>query len=231
MQANAEQPPGLKMPVNADGFETCRRRILPEALARAPFEGWTGVMVDAAARSAGVDQAAQKAAFPYGIRDLLWYWSGETDRAMLEAMAAPEFSGLKIREKVSFAVRARLDALRPDKEAARRAAALLALPSYGLLGARLSWKTADVIWRGLGDKSTDFNFFSKRGILTGVWASTFAHWLGDDSNDEAATNAFLDARIENVMQIEKAKARIRDLSLDPKMPIEFLARLRYPARP
>ena len=148
---------------------------------------------------------------------------------MTDAMKAPEFATLKIRQKVAFAVRARLDEIRPHKEAARRAAAMLALPTFGLLGPRLAWQTSDAIWRGLGDKSTDFNFYSKRGILTGVWTSTFARWLSDDSEGEAATHSFLDARIENVMQIEKAKAKMRELDLDPAKPISWLAKLRYPA--
>ena len=32
------------------------------------------------------------------------------------------------------------------------------------------------------------------------------------------------------MQIEKAKAEIRKLNIDPKKPVEWLAKLRYPAR-
>lgn len=212
-----------------DGFEPVRAAVLPAMLARATFEGWTGQALKAAAQDADISDSALKAAFPGGVRDVLHYWSLTTDEQMREAMKAPEFSALKIREKVAFAVRARLDLLRTHKEAARRAAALTALPPYGLLGAKLAWNTADAIWRGLGDASTDFNFYSKRGILTGVWTSTFARWLADDAQDEAATKAFLDARIENVMQIEKAKARIRKLGLDPAKPIEMLSRLRYPA--
>ena len=61
----------------------------------------------------------------------------------------------------------------------------------------------------MGDASTDFNFYSKRAILSGVLSATFARWLGDDSDDEAATKAFLAARIDNVMQFEKLKARVR----------------------
>jgi len=212
-----------------DGFEPARTMILAEALKLAPFDGWTQLMLRRAAAEAGVDRPVLKAAFPRGVADVLRFWSERADAAMLEAMAAPAFSELRIREKVAFAVRARLDALAPDKEAARRAAALMVLPPYGLVGAQLAWRTADTVWRGLNDKSTDFNYYSKRGILTGVWTSVFARWLADDSVDQASTNAFLDARIENVMQIEKAKARVKKLGLDPKAPIEFLARLRYPA--
>ena len=213
---------------NIDGFEPARRKLLDAALIWAAFDGWNGAMMDKAARGAGLEPSVVAAAFPGGARDLLRYWSIRADEAMRDAMADPAFSDLKIREKVAFAVNARLDVLRPHKEEARRAAALLALPISGLLGAQLAWKTADAIWRGLGDKSTDFNFYSKRGILTGVWTSVFARWLADDSEDEAATQAFLDARIANVMEIEKAKGRIRKLGLDPAAPIRALAKLRYP---
>ena len=213
---------------NIDGFEPARRRLLDAALIEAAFDGWNGAMMDKAARAAGLEPGVAAAAFPGGVSDLLRYWSIRTDEAMAEAMAGPDFAALKIREKVAFAVNARLDVLRPHKEAARRAAALLALPTSGILGAQLAWKTADAVWRGLGDTSTDFNFYSKRGILTGVWTSTMARWLADDSDDEAATQDFLAARIANVMEIEKAKAQIRKLGLDPAAPIRALAKMRYP---
>ncbi|MEZ5891622.1 MAG: COQ9 family protein [Parvularculaceae bacterium] len=217
-----ERPP-------ADGFEPVREAVLPALLAEAAFSGWTGSALDKAAGAAGVKTAALRAAFPGGIADALRYWSMTADEAMTAAMAGPDFAALKIREKVAFAVRTRLGQLRPHKEAARRAAATLALPVYGTLGAELAWKTADAVWRAMNDKSTDFNFYSKRAILSGVWLSTLARWLADDSADEKPTEDFLAARIDNVMQIEKAKAKLRDLNFDPADPIAWLAKLRYPA--
>ena len=213
---------------NYDGFSEAREKILRQILKKALFDGWTGRALSSAARDAGVDSATLKAAFPRGIHDVLRYWSSETDAAVLTAMSGEEFAALKIREKVAFGVRARLDELRPHKEAVRRAAAYLALPLNGKLAASLTWNVADTIWRGLGDKSTDFNYYSKRTILSGVWTSTFARWLADDSEDEAATLSFLDARIDNVMQIEKVKSKAKKFGFDPSVPIGFLARLRYP---
>ncbi|WP_411818470.1 COQ9 family protein [Hyphococcus sp. DH-69] len=217
--ANSDRP--------VDGFEDERALILEKLLPLVPFDGWTDTALKLAAREAGVEDATIRAAFPRGAIDAIRAWSARSDERMRKAMEAPEFKGLKIREKVAFAIRARLDAIRPDKEAARRAAAMLALPIYAPLAADLAWKTSDVIWRGLGDQSTDFNFYSKRGILTAVWTSTLARWLSDDDPSEAATHAFLDARIENVMQIEKVKAKVRDLNIDPTKPLEWLAQFRY----
>ncbi len=136
----------LKTPENSgksaeiDGFDKVRAALLAQLLTIAAFDGWTSKSLEQAASDAGIDPAMRRAAFPAGIGDVLRYWSEAADAEMTAAMASPEFAGLKIRQKVAFAVRARLDTLRPHKEAARRAAALMALPVHGLLGARLAWK-------------------------------------------------------------------------------------------
>jgi ubiquinone biosynthesis protein COQ9 len=105
---------------------------------------------------------------------------------------------------------ARIEALRPHKEAARRAAAFLTLPPHAALGARLVWRTVDAMWRAVGDTATDFNFYTKRGILAGVYSSTLMRWLTDTSADEHETTAFLAGRIENVMTFEKFKAQAKE---------------------
>ncbi len=211
-------------------FEAERRDILARALRLAPFEGWTSVMLRRAAAQAQVDKSVLAAAFPGGVRDLLQLWSEMLDAEMAAAMKGDAFAEKRIRDKVASAIRARIDAIGPaNKEAARRAAAMLALPLYAGLSTRLVWRTVDTVWRGLGDVSTDFNFYSKRAILAGVWTTTLARWLADDSENAAATDTFLKARIDNVMQIEKIKAQANKLALDPKGPIRLLARLRYRA--
>lgn len=218
------------MTTREDGFEGARERVLARALERAPFEGWTRAMLQRAGADAGASRPTLAAAFPKGAADLLAFWSEKADAAMAEKMTAPDFAVRRIRDKVGLAVRARLDALRPYKEAARRAAATLALPIHASLGMRLVWKTADTIWRGLGDKSTDFNFYTKRAILAGVWTTTLARWLADDTPDETKTSDFLAARIDNVMQYEKAKGKLREAGLDPAKPAGWLAKLRYPGK-
>ncbi len=67
----------------------------------------------------------------------------------------------------------------------------------------------DDIWFAAGDRSTDWNFYSKRGLLAGVFSSTLLVWLNDDSEGLAETRAFLDRRIGNVMQIPKVTQRLR----------------------
>ncbi|MEJ0043913.1 MAG: COQ9 family protein [Rhizomicrobium sp.] len=110
---------------------------------------------------------------------------------------------------MAAAVMARIEAVRPHKEAARRAAAFLTLPPHAALGASLVWRTADAMWRAAGDTSTDFNFYTKRGILAGVYTATMMRWFTDTSADESETTKFLSQRIENVMTFEKFKAQAK----------------------
>lgn len=212
----------------SDPFDAVRARLSPAALKAAVFEGFTPKMMANAAKEAGVSAAELAAAFPKGALGLIEYWSAMADRAAAAALTDEGAQGLKIREKVALGVEARIAFLRPDKEAARRAAAFLALPPHAPTAARLVWNAADAIWRAMGDPSTDFNFYSKRAILSGVISSTMARWFADDSEGEAETTSFLRARIENVMQFEKLKAKVRDSGFDPAGMWGWLAKARYP---
>ena len=116
--------------------------------------------------------------------------------------------GLRYRDKVARAVRTRIEASE-DKEAVRRGMTLFSLPMYAADGTRALWNTADAIWSALGDTSDDFNWYTKRATLSGVYSSTVLYWLGDDSPASQETWAFLDRRIDDVMRIEKAKATAR----------------------
>lgn len=211
-------------------FDVVRDAILAEVLKAAAFDGFTPLALERAARAAGRSKADLAAAFSGGTTEMLRWWSHRADAAAAAAAGERREPPLKIREKVAAGIEGRIAFLRPHKEAARRAAAYLALPHNAPEAARLVWATADAIWRAMGDPSTDFNFYSKRAILSGVWSSTFARWLADDSVDEAATKAFLAARIDNVMQFEKFKARVRDSGFDPEGMFGWLAKTRYPDR-
>jgi len=141
---------------------------------------------------------------------------------MLARLAETDLEALRYRDRVALAVRLRLEAV--DPELVRRGAALFALPQHGGLGARLVWDTADAIWGALGDSSRDYNWYTKRATLSGVYSATALYWLGDQSPEHADTWAFLDRRIEGVLKFEKAKASLMKLPVLPGL----LARVSAP---
>jgi ubiquinone biosynthesis protein COQ9 len=190
--------------------DNVKAALLEAALKHVVFDGFSDKALARAAEETGLGKEAVARLFPHGPLSLVEAFSDSADAAMEGSLAAMDLKAMKIRARIAAAVMARIEALRPHKEAARRAAAFLTLPPHAALGARLVWRTVDAMWRAVGDTATDFNFYTKRGILAGVYSSTLMRWFTDTSADEHETTAFLAGRIENVMTFEKFKAQAKE---------------------
>ncbi len=204
--------------------------LLKAAATHVPFDGWTQTSFDAATRDAGVAPGVARAVFPRGAVDLALAFHAAGDAAMLARLAEADLGQMRFRDRIAAAVRFRLEAVE-DREMVRRGMALFALPQHATDGARAIWQTCDHIWTALGDTSDDINWYTKRATLSGVYGSTVLYWLGDDSEGHTATWEFLDRRIDDVMQIEKAKAKVRDSPLLTRVlagPLDLISRIRAP---
>lgn len=204
-----------------------RARILEAFPVHAARLGWTGQAFKAACEEVQLSEGEAALACPRGAADLFDAFADRADQAMLEALGELDLPSMRIREKVKAAVQLRLEAQAPYKDAARAMTRALASPLRAPEASRILWRTADRIWRALGDASTDENYYTKRAILSGVLASTYGRWFADDAPGHADTWAFLDARIENVMQFEKFKARLRPISERVREAVGVAARFRY----
>ncbi|SCW93041.1 ubiquinone biosynthesis protein COQ9 [Sphingobium faniae] len=207
------------------------RAALATALPRhAAFDGWKPEAVAMAAAEKGIDQDIAALAFTGGAMDMIGAWFASIDARMTDALPAPTLAAMSIRARIAALIEARLALLAPDREALRRAMAIMAMPRNSVDAAKLGWRAADAIWRAAGDTATDFNHYSKRMTLTGVYASTLLVFLDDDSHDHAESRAFLARRIEDVMRFERAKARFRGVAGGERLSLSrFIGRLRYPA--
>ncbi|MBA2636392.1 MAG: COQ9 family protein [Sphingomonas sp.] len=209
-------------------LEILRRRLALAVGDNAVFDGWTRAAVDAAADQLGIDRAQARLAMPKSATGMVDCYVQGVDRALEEQLTPDALQALKIRERIRTLIWTRLEIMGPAREAVRRATAVLAMPHNVPLGARIGWRSADLMWRLAGDISTDFNHYTKRLTLGAVYASTLLVWLDDDSEGWTETAAFLDRRIDNVMQFEKWKAQWR--GQERFSVSRFLGRLRYPPR-
>ena len=183
--------------------------LLAAALPHVAFDGWSDATFKAAVADSGLDMDTAKAVAPRRGLDLAVMFHKAGDAEMVAAIEAQDLSALRYRDRVIACVRKRIEIAGADREAVRRGATLFALPFNAPEGAKLVWGTADAIWNVLGDTSEDYNWYSKRTILSGVYSSTVLFWLGDDSEESGRTWEFLDRRIDGVMQFEKVKAQVR----------------------
>ena len=214
---------------NDPTLEELRRTLAPAIAGNAAFDGWGGDARDLAADATGIDRDIARLAFDGGAVAMIDAWFSHVDRAMVEASAPEALAGLKIRERIAHLVEARLVAMRPDREALRRALAMLAMPQNLGAAMRLGWRSVDRIWRCAGDTAVDYNHYTKRTILLGVYTATITVFLDDESDDLTDTRAFLGRRIDGIMRFEKAKAGFLKRSEHRPSLSRFIGRLRYPA--
>ena len=210
-------------------LEALRRRLALAVGENAVFDGWSAAAVDAAADRLGIDRAHARLAMPKSAAVLVDTYVQAVDRALEEHLTPERLAGMKIREKIRVLVWRRFEIMLPAREAVRRGLAILALPQNLSLALRTGWRTADLMWRIAGDTSTDYNHYTKRITLGGVYASTLLVWLDDSSDGFSDTAAFLERRIDDVMKFEKWKAEWRG-SGEHVSVARFLGRLRYPPR-
>lgn len=188
--------------------EDAKAKLLEAALPHVPFDGWSDATYAAAAADSAMDETLARAAAPRRGLDLAVAFHKAGDAEMAQAAGEADLESLRYSDRVARLVRMRLEIAGRNREAVRRGVTLFALPMNAAEGARLIWGTADAIWTALGDTSRDYNWYSKRTILSGVYSSTLVYWLGDQSEGSAKTWEFLDRRIADVMRFEKTKSRL-----------------------
>ena len=211
-------------------LEKLRRQLALAVGENAVFDGWTQAAVDSAAQQLGIDPVQARLAMPKSQAALIDTYIQQVDRELEASFTSEQLAAMKIRKKIRELVWRRLEIMGAAREAVRRALAILAMPQNVPLALRISWRTADHMWRIAGDTSTDFNHYTKRRTLGAVYASTLLAWLDDQSEGWADTAAFLDRRIDDVMKFEKLKAEWRGSSGERLSLSRFLGRLRYPPR-
>ena len=207
-----------------------RAALAPVLPRHAAFDGWRREAVMMAAEQCGIDADIAGLAFPGGAMDMIDAWFESIDARMREALPREKLATLSIRMRITTLVETRLTLLARDREALRRAQAVMAMPRNAARAARLGWRAADVMWRAAGDESTDLNHYTKRLTLAGVYAATLLVFVDDESDDWTDTRAFLARRIEGVMRFERAKAQWKDIGGGERLSLaRFIGRLRYPA--
>lgn len=203
-----------------------RAALLEAILSHAAFDGWSQTAFDAGARDAGIPADRALNAFPGGMAEVLAYHNEIADRLMLEDMAKANVGEMRVRDRVTFGVKARLQRNQRHREAIKSACSFLAMPLNAALALKLLYRTVDAIWYAAGDTATDFNFYTKRGLLAGVYSATLLYWLNDRSPDCTDTWAFLDRRIEEVMQVPKLLGRLGSLTERLPNPFRVAQRMR-----
>ena len=211
-------------------LDEIRVALAPIIGRHAGFDGWSEAAVYAAADEVGVDRDVALLAFKGKAIDMIDAWVEAVDLELASRLPVEKLNAMKIRDRITALLATRLEIMAPDRESLRRALAIMAMPTNLARAAKMGWRSADRMWRLAGDSATDLNHYTKRMTLSAVYGSTLTVFVNDDSENFADTRAFLDRRIDNVMQIEKVKYQAKQRKEFAPSLSRFIGRLRYPAR-
>lgn len=181
--------------------------ILEQALNLVPFDGWSQYTLKAAAKRAGVDDAELGRIFPRGVDDCVAYFFEAADAVLKAALPEGELVQLRVPARIEKIILTRLSLWIPVREAVRRTVSYNTLPWNNLSALKTLYNTVDLMWYMAGDKSTDFNFYTKRMTLAAVYSTTLLFWLDDTSNNQEETAQFLKRRLGNVADFGKFKQK------------------------
>ena len=211
-------------------LDEIRLALAPAIGRNAAFDGWSAAAVASAAAEIGVDADIAQLAYKGGAMAMIDGWIDSIDRELARRLPHEKLNAMKIRARITTLLATRLEIMAPERESLRRAMGVMAMPQNLARAAKIGWRTADRNWRLAGDTASDFNHYTKRMTLSAVYGSLLVVFVNDDSEDFANSRAFLDRRIDNVMQFEKVKAQAKARREYIPSLSRFIGRLRYPPR-
>ena len=188
--------------------------VMPALLEQVPAQGWTMAALHEALIGKGRPAAEAALIFPNGTGEMIETFCALADEQMVAA-APVGLEQMRVPERVRATIALRLSQNRPHKHAIRRALRWLALPGNAALAARITARTVDAVWHAAGDQAADFSWYTKRGILAGVYGATLLFWLRDASEDDEATLAFLDRRLADVASIGSIRKKVQSRLMPP----------------
>lgn len=192
--------------------ETLRRKWLDALLPEVVFDGWTDAAAAAAAKTAGLSEGEQALAAPRGVIDLIDAFFNAADEEALEALKAQDLESMKVHERVKAGVLAWLAALAPNREAVRRATSRGLVPWSAVPAMQRTWHVADMIWEAAGDTATDYNRYSKRGLLAAVMPPIVLYWLDNPSDEDL--DAYVTRRLAQASGMGRSAGKILGPLLD-----------------
>ncbi|EXJ94723.1 hypothetical protein A1O1_03120 [Capronia coronata CBS 617.96] len=175
-------------------------RILSAAIKRVPEHGFSEEALVRGAKDAGYLEVSVQL-FPRGVFDLVNYHMVTQRLALKDKVHFSEGTTLGLGAKVKALALARLranaDIIHQWQGALGYMSLLENIPaSLGELNA-----LSDEIWYLAGDTAVDFSWYTKRGSLAAVYASTETFMTTDNSKDFTATAEFLDRRLKDAQGV------------------------------
>ena len=186
-----------------------KNKILTEFLKICVFEGWNDDSLKKAIINSGFEEKFTGIIFEKGCIDIADFFISQTNQKMLKKLKELDLDKMRVRDKIAKAVIINLEINNENKAALKKLVNFYSHPKRVVYAFKSCYKVVDLIWYEIGDKSTDFNFYTKRAILSKVYIRTLKYFIDDNSENNNKTLDFLDRQVERVMKFAAFKAQAK----------------------
>ena len=143
--------------------------------------------------------------FPDGINDILNFAYDELNNKFKISLKKINIINLPINKRIKKILITRIELMNKDKNFYKKTFYFLALNNQKKVVKKNLYKTVDEMWYLAGDNSTDFNFYTKRLVLAGLYVNAIAVFFNKNIL-EAEKN--IDRNLNRISKIPKIKSRL-----------------------
>ncbi|XP_063715359.1 ubiquinone biosynthesis protein COQ9, mitochondrial-like isoform X2 [Symsagittifera roscoffensis] len=207
-QKKAQLLPGVKKRTIVDSkLKETQNTLLHESLKFVPEHGWSSKSIAEAAKSLELSPSIMNSFSKSEDAALVAFFLSlkmvdlENFLIALRSQHLEEHGRVKINLFVFEACKEMMSYVLPYLKHWSSALSILAEPSNAIDTLKHHSEMVDLIWHYAGDTSLDYNWYSKRILLSGVINSTQLHLLQDNSENFEDTWIFLESRLKDVASI------------------------------
>ena len=187
-----------------EDFESIKIDILNKVIEHTPYTGWSLETLKVSLGEIGILNSLDSF-FPGGIKDISRLYFDIADKKLEYDVENIDLENKSVRDRISYLLNLRLDFFSNNKQVIKQIIGSDFFNGFSLAPISRINDSVDLMWRLAGDKSVDYNFYTKRILLGGIYISSVLFWLDSENREEVSK--FIDRRIANVMKIEKNKKK------------------------
>ena len=186
-----------------------------------PKFGWSRETLLQCAKKQRISTSVLAKLFPSFEYDVLKFIIAQNNTQVEKNYNSFNNSRLKTRDKIKTILELKFDSNEYLKKALPEMLKFLLRPGNLLMSIKMLHENSDFIWILAGDKSNDFSFYSKRGLLSMVYLATLIYWLNDKSTKGIGTKNFISKSVDGIVD---GVSRLKQLSMLQTLAQNFFSR-------
>mgnify|MGYP001464604206 CR=1 FL=1 len=186
-----------------------------------PKYGWSRETLLHCAKKQRITTPNLALLFPSFEYDVLKFLIAQNNNIVEKNYNSFNHSRLKTRDKIKTILELKFDNNTYLKQALPEMLKFLLRPGNIFMSIKMLHENSDFIWKLAGDKSNDFSYYSKRGLLSMVYLATLIYWLNDKSTKGIGTKNFISKSVDGIVD---GVSRLKQLSMLQTLAQNFFSR-------